>query len=381
MKNPTVRMAALTALVGLMPLHPCSHARPAILTPPDSGRVTLHVDAAGFFINDEYYGTGLDGYTLPGFLLTPRAVWKAEPHVSLEAGAHWLHFWGASGYPDRGIHEPWMPGSAGTAHKVHLVPWLRAEAWLHDSVRLTLGTLHREEGHGLPLPLYNPERLYTTDPEAGIQLWTGWGPWEAEVWTDWQEFVWRNDTRQEQFVFGATASGRLPIGHGWALQLPLHLLASHHGGQGLAGSAPSGTRYNAAASPSASYLGPRWHAVISCHAATSFEYGNPTAGWGLYPTLQVGYLKAVSVEAGFWHGYRFCSLEGNPLFADPQAFDPAASPHNRMATAAASLAWTRFKHGSAKIEGRFYYRIGHPHPAQFGMGAYIDINPTLTLLR
>ena len=84
-------------LMGLIPIQPIGLFN--TIMAQDSARLALRVDASQFFQDNEYFGLHAEGYTLPGFYLRPVVEWHVTPLVTLEAGAHWLHFWGARNYP------------------------------------------------------------------------------------------------------------------------------------------------------------------------------------------------------------------------------------------------------------------------------------------
>ena len=61
--------------------------------------LSLEVDNLNFFRNVESATYAAKGYTLPGFRLQAKAVYRPAESVSIEAGVHSLWFWGANRYP------------------------------------------------------------------------------------------------------------------------------------------------------------------------------------------------------------------------------------------------------------------------------------------
>lgn len=64
------------------------------------GDLYVEIDNISFFKDDEYTGSFLKGYTLPGFWLQAKGVYYPLDILKLEAGIHFLRFWGADHYPN-----------------------------------------------------------------------------------------------------------------------------------------------------------------------------------------------------------------------------------------------------------------------------------------
>ena len=185
-------LMGLLGIMGFLPNIPVLPINPVMAQ--DSARLALRVDANQFFQDNEFFGLHAEGYTLPGFVLRPVAEWHVAPHVTLEAGAHWLHFWGARNYPSAQSLDVW-PRESDTATAAHVLPWVRAELeWKRERAawRVVMGNLRP---HKLPLPLYNPERLYAADPEAGVQVMMDTRHFGLDVWADWREYIWQRSSR------------------------------------------------------------------------------------------------------------------------------------------------------------------------------------------
>ena len=66
---------ALMGLMGVLPINPIMPINPInAINAQDTNNLFLHVDGATFFIDNEYFGDRLSGYTLPGFVLQPKVV-------------------------------------------------------------------------------------------------------------------------------------------------------------------------------------------------------------------------------------------------------------------------------------------------------------------
>lgn len=352
----------------------------------DSARIALSVEAQHFFKNNEYFSHHADGYTLPGFYLRPKVVWRIEPAVSLEAGLQWLHFWGAHYYPAAESMGVWPTAGDSTA-AAHVLPWMRAEVRFDRHLTLTLGSLHQAHHHGLSLPFYDPERLFAADPEVGVQLQADYRHFKGEVWVDWREYIWRRSTTQERFTFGLSAEGRLGDG-AWQGYLPVHFVAQHVGGQGLVEHRPVQNHFNAAAGLGLRHQWGLWGVAVECHAAAYRQHNAPHVpfykGWAFYPTASLSYdSSAAIVDVGFWYGRHFVPLMGSPLFScmGETADGISAFARTRVLTVGARYEWRRFRHCSLALEGRYYNHLITANASQYSVGLYLDLLPSLPLLK
>ena len=113
----------LMGLMGLLPIEPVVPINP--VTAQDTSRLELCVETRQFFQDNEFFGLHAVGYTLPGFYLRPHLEWSAKSGAwRVEAGVHWLHFWGARNYPSGQSMNVW-PIESDTTSAVHVLPCVR----------------------------------------------------------------------------------------------------------------------------------------------------------------------------------------------------------------------------------------------------------------
>jgi hypothetical protein len=362
----------------------------------DSSRLRLTVENHHFFRNNEYAGEHVDGYTLPGFYLRPQLQWQVESRVRLSAGLHWLNYWGAHAYPATLTYVTALPDESDTAHLVHILPWMQVKVDFFPGVSLVLGSLENNEGHDLPLPLYNPELRYAADPEAGAQFILR-RPWvEADVWVNWMEFIFSRSRSQERFYTGLSTKIKLPLGD-WTLFLPLHALATHHGGEGLRIYSRNHNQLNAGGGLGASWQRGHFEAEAEMLA---LYYQQRTGsihpydrGWGLYPTLAFRYRES-GIMLGYWHGEGYIPILGSPLFSNVSAnTDDLTIDRNRLLTLRLDYRWRRFKACEVTFEGELlhyfpwtgdrtgYGKLERDGRTLFGFGIHVKLNPSITLLR
>lgn len=343
MKRLVVLMG-LMGLMGVFPIQPIMPINPIQAQTSDSlflrtldsltanyrnprakGNISLNLDGGLFFIDNEYFGNRIEGYTLPGFRLVPKVQWNLSWDVSLQGGVSWLHYWGAHSYPAVTSYGV-LPNYSDTATLMHLVPWLQAKYRVSHRLTLTFGSLD-PSNHNLPLPLYNPELAYVSDPEQGLELKSRGGTWyEADAWLDWREFIWNNSPRQERFIAGL--SGDLYLyWQDWKFYMPLHFLGQHVGGQVLATTTPIQNTFNAAAGLGISRPLPHSeiHADLSGRLMWYHQQGNPAvpfnSGWGVYPELTVFFPVHWLVSVSYWRGENFVPLLGSWLYSNLSSVD------------------------------------------------------------
>lgn len=368
----------------------------------DTNTVFLHIDGSTFFIDNEYFGDRVRGYTLPGFVLQPKVEYRLSDKVTLKGGFHWLNYWGARNYPVTSAYDAY-PRYDSISRPMHLLPWLQARIDFTPKLTLLLGCLDNGN-HDLPMPLYNYERAVVGDPEAGLELMFSSPGLEMDFWTDWREFIWYRSPILERFTMGF--SGKLYNDFGrWTLYLPLHFIAQHEGGQSMADAAdslPNNSNFNAAAG-----LGiimyeftDHSHLDFSCHAMLYHQHKNPTVpftkGWGIYPEVKlIG--DHWSFLASYWYGKDFVPLMGSWHFSNLSANTAGLTfDRTRVITLSARWKWSPFDkpgHSSCflTLHGTLYHYLPstgtsadgatheYDHRNQFTIGVAFNFAPTITL--
>lgn len=376
-------LICLMGLMGLIPIQPIGLFN--TIMAQDSARLALRVDASQFFQDNEYFGLHAEGYTLPGFYLRPVVEWHVTPLVTLEAGAHWLHFWGARNYPSAQSLDVWQRES-DTATAAHVLPWVRAEmAWKRERAewRVVMGNLRP---HKLPMPLYNPERLYAADPEAGVQMMMDAKHFDLDVWVDWREYIWQRSSRQERFTAGVSSQWATSFGK-WGLLVPLHVIGQHVGGQGLAEHKPVQNHFNGAIGLMGQLRGENFELTGGCYAMGYTQKNAPDIpykrGWGLYPVVNgkcALWGSELGMDAGYWHGHGFVPLLGSVLFSNVAYVDGITYfRYNRIMSIGANYRW-KIECGELKVEGRWYRYFEKKDPSQYSVGVFIDLAPRLTIV-
>lgn len=292
------------------------------IDPQKEKQLFLEFDNLNFFRDNEYATKMMRGYTLPGFWLQGKAVYYALPTLKIEAGLHTLYYWGAERYPEstyEGIPR-WTGREA--SKEVHLKPLLRAQLSLGKHTDIVFGSIYGGTNHRLITPLYDPERMMTADPETGLQLLHTTKRFDADVWVNWQSFIFHSDTHQEVFTVGLSSRWKLndpeaPL----HMYIPVQLLAQHHGGEIdtitvnsvqtlLNGALGVGVIWNvrqrALRKVSASINGAGYY-------QESGNYWPVNRGYGLYADLSVD-VSDFRFRTAYWKAHDFFPIIGSPLY-------------------------------------------------------------------
>lgn len=412
MRKILIGLAGLIGFMGLTPINPANSFLPInAVHAQDSNRITLQVDVQHFFIDNEYIANRIDGYTLPGFVLRPYVSWQVNPKVELQIGANWLHYWGNTGFPKGPLNEI-RPAANDTVDAIHLLPWMQAKISFTPEIQLVIGSLVNTDGHGLPYPLYNPERIYAVDPESGLQMLFDYRHLKADIWVDWRNFIWQHSNTQEVFNAGLSLLPRWPVGDKWEMYLPLHVLVQHHGGQALTDrNMGHDNRWNSSAGIGLRYshkdlaLSAEAHAMYYCRTGESEgtlvydEWGclrsyplNFKQGWGGYALLRTNYRNS-ELEMSYWASEKFVPLLGLYHFSNISSNTPNITFDRIQVITLRGSHTVQLGVCDLTLLGGFHYYFPYtgdrkdywkcymPDTGMFSLGCLINIHPSITLLR
>ena len=392
--EPTARrLAAATALVCAIATATAqtwdsiSVSHPRVDT-ARTGQLRAEMDALVFFQNNEYSSPAVEGYTLPGAWLQPRLTYTPLPRLRIEAGAHLLFFNGATHYPNYAYHDiaRWKAGQYQSG--VHALPFLRVQA---DFQRLSLvmGNIHGAQSHGLILPLYNPEQNLSADPEAGVQLIYDSRRAHADLWLNWQSFIFNLDTHQEAFTVGLNYTPRWNGGGDGTVdwETPVQLIGQHRGGEIDATNTGVQTVWNAAAGVRATWRPYAQGALNSLRAEANalFSYQQTgdlwpfAAGFAWHAALRGRLWGHMGAEVGYFAApRRFANLYGSPFFStlsvktDGLTFDGARTAY---ATVSYDHGFGRNYHLGAQLDV-YATSAGGATSTPFGFGVYFRVSPS-----
>ena len=285
-------------------------------------QLAIEVDNISFLKDNEYAGSVMKGYSLPGFWLQLTGVYQPIKNLKLELGAHGLVYSGAYKYPSYAYHD--IAKWKGNQYQkgTHILPFLRAQLQL-KSWQLVFGNIYGGTQHQLIAPLYNPELNLTADPEAGFQAIYDSKRFHIDTWVNWQSFIFDIDSHQEAFTVGLSSLFRFndeqsPV-HTY---IPFQVTAQHRGGeQDTITTNSVQTLCNGALG-----LGIKWNLnrrivkEVNVEADALMHYqqaGNlwpKDTGFGAYTKASLKFANGIYTEAGYFIGKDFNSLLGIPYY-------------------------------------------------------------------
>lgn len=290
------------------------------ISPESVGQLFVCIDNLNFFKDNEFSGSYMKGYTLPGFWFQGKAVYYPLKNLKFEAGVHLLRYWGANKYPNMAYQDIATWQGAQTEKGFHILPVLRAQVALSEHVNIILGTLYGAANHNLIEPLYFPELNLTADPEMGFQLLYASHYVDLDSWVNWQSFMFKDDTHKEAFTVGL--SSRLKFNDPKSLfhfYIPIQGLTQHRGGE-------FDQNYSVETLMNGSFgIGTLWNinhralkninleADMTGYYQQSGELWPFNKGYGLYLRASAD-ISSFRIKTSYWKCHDFISLYGIPYF-------------------------------------------------------------------
>ena len=152
-------------------------------------QVSIQLEHLNFLRNNEYFLPIADGYTLFGYQLIPKVVYKVNRRFALEGGVFLRKDYGNSGFKEV---EPIF-----TARLTYDGKRNRHHEFL-------LGTLDGGLAHQLVEPLYDFESQLTRRLESGQQWKFQSKKTKVDTWIDWRNMIYDYSPSQEE-VWGGTS--------------------------------------------------------------------------------------------------------------------------------------------------------------------------------
>ncbi|MCI0750511.1 MAG: hypothetical protein L0Y35_01615 [Flammeovirgaceae bacterium] len=270
------------------------------INPQDSSKLFAGFSLLGFFKNNEWFDTTVDGYTLFGYQANPHLSYQLSDKIRVDAG------W-------------YVQKDFGNDDSVYARPNVSIK-YKSKSFSLIFGTLEGRLSHRLIEPLYDFENGLTGKLEDGVQfLWQKDGLF-LDAWIDWQNMIYQNDDEQEQFVAGISFSKKLLQTSFLSLELPVQAVAQHRGGQINIDGSPVLTTYNTAVglalNGSSSGFITEWGLksyYVSYSDASSaqqvFEDGD-----GIFLNAYAASKFGLTIMGSYWSGHEFISPTGGRLY-------------------------------------------------------------------
>jgi len=179
----------------------------------DYNKLHLSIENCNFLKNNEYFNNFSDGYTLIGYYLKPELEYYPGTKSRITAGIHLLKYSGINKYSQ-------------------YIPTFSFTHQFSNSYTIIFGTLKGTLNHKLVEPVYKFERYFENNVENGLQFLINTKYFDADIWSDWNKFIFKGETSQEEFVFGLSSQLKLTQAESEIeVSIPIQFIGKHKGGQ------------------------------------------------------------------------------------------------------------------------------------------------------
>ncbi|OQX97846.1 MAG: hypothetical protein B6I24_07305 [Bacteroidetes bacterium 4572_128] len=176
----------------------------------DSNKIFFDVKNVNFFKNNEFFNPIVKGYTLIGYFINPYLIFSLSKNIKIKTGVHLLKYSGINNFSK-------------------ISPIFRFQYNL-KSLNIIFGSIYRN--HNLIEAIYHFENLFYENIENGLQFLINKNRIKSDIWLNWENFIFHNDTTQEKLSVGI--SNKFFINNKknkFQISIPSQLLIFHKGGQ------------------------------------------------------------------------------------------------------------------------------------------------------
>lgn len=282
----------------------------------EENRTLYFIPTTTTFVRDaEYFLPYTKGYTSLGFNFDPTFLYKINEKAIIQAGIH-------------------IMGIAGD-HKTirEISPIISLEFKPTKWFSLVGGSLGNGVKHKLYEPMYDFDRYFYDNQEMGLEAIANTKIWTTDMWCNWEDFIVPGSDFQERFTFGWKNDFHIQSSKNTEINIPVHLMMNHRGGQiDAVEDTCIETLMNVA-------MGVNMEIKLNKITLTPdipvFFFSNRSNeehihthykdGFGVYPqicianrTTKAHHWKA---NVGYWYGDKFISGRGSYLFQSRAYFD------------------------------------------------------------
>lgn len=329
-------------------------------TPEDKGKLILNLNASGFFHNNEFFGTDVEGYTLTGNYIQPSLSYIIADNLKIGAGIHLLKYNGQEGFNQQ-------------------IPLLNISYNPINNLEILLGSFNGGDNFLLPEALYARELNFTGLVNNGARIKYESERISVRTWLDWEKFIEMGDPFREELSFGTHLEYSLLKNEKYELRIPLYLLANHKGGQINNNNQPVETITDLSTGLKYS-LKPSWEVLdsLSFEALIFLEsdIGSQQSGKAFYIGTEVR-KSIISASAGYFHANTWESIHGNPLLF---AGDFNTENNKNMVLLKAGIGKSISKKSSFSLRFEGYYDLGI-NKFQYIYGFYLSVNESVGLFK
>jgi hypothetical protein len=327
------------------------------------------LESSFFFINNEFFGDIIEGYTLPGHIVEPALVYNVGNILNLKAGVNVSKFYGNN-------------------ESIIVRPAITARLKFSENLELLMGKINGNVKHNLLDPLFFNEQKILNPVENGFQLLFNTEKLWFDAWMSWEQYIRHGDTIPEIFTTGISARRKLTDSSSkWNVTMPVQLMAYHVGGQISNFNIDGQSIINGAIGLEAMHLLPGSISGVGGFAHALFYKDLNEAnllelysGSGFYggAIIEASNLK---ISAAYWHAKNFVSPRGNPMFFSQSLVNPSIVYSDRQ-MAVGKFLWS--KHFTNDVVFSFMAETYYDIPLSFfdyGVGMMLSFSPNIFIGR
>ena len=271
--------------------------------------------------NNEYFGEIYEGFTLVGYILKPRLVYYPTKKIKIEAGGNFLKYSGLDEFTQKDF-----------LYRLHYK--------FSKNIDIVIGNIYGSTNHQLIEPLYNFDRHFTNNTENGVQYLANFKHLKADVWIDWQKFIFLNSPFKEELNGGISSKILLnPSNSKFNINIPLQAKWFHRGGQIDTLDIPLLTIFNSATALELNYNlensfvkqigGQFWYSAYKDMSGTSVQ--KFTEGNAIYPQIYIN-THLFNLNFGYWKANTYLAPQGEPLFQSVSLLSDKTFAERRLLT-------------------------------------------------
>lgn len=331
--------------------------------------LNFRIESLSFFLNNEFFGDLVNGYTWTGAWLRPKLSYTFSEKLKLDVGGHFLRYHSRDEF-------------------TIVRPWISAEYKMFPKMKAIFGNLNLNQNQGLVKQLWEPERIMTDAPREGIQFMYESKFVNLQNWMSWEQFILPGDPFQEHFTFGLSGNGLLFSNSSTKIHVPLQLLVYHRGGE--IDSSPLGvvTHYNYATGLETNFavgegflksldFNLHWIGYQCPDGPAPYNYEN---GHG-YAVTMAGDTHFGKFSLDYWNAYQFIAPYGKKMYMSVSDRDIALSQQDRSLVSFNYQMKQRILRGiDFAFQGEALYDL-LTSEFSFGFGYYLVINQDFLVKR
>lgn len=266
--------------------------------------LSLKFESTSFFKNNEYSNQFTKGFTGIGYFVKPTLQYYITKNTKVNAGLFLQQY-------------------AGLEKFTKVIPIFSVHQQVHKNIDLIFGSLHGSLSHQLAEPLFRFDRYYQNNVEYGLQALYNSKFAEADVWLNWENYIFKNDEEQEEIEAGLVFDIKLFNKNKFEINVPLQLLFYHKGGQIDVNDAPVTTLFNGNTGIHLKHLYKNknsiafkslffWYdGIMLPESGINSQLFKSGAAWYFKLKHQ---LKNFNYSLGYWNANKFIAPKGEYLF-------------------------------------------------------------------